>query len=516
VSGPKSGGRRLLFLNVLSGAGAQGLTALAALWSIPQLLIVLGSAGYGTYSIATALVGYLSIADLGLNNATLQRLARSRTLGDIPAFGRTVGTSVVVLGGIGVGLMLLLLSLAPFLGAHLAGSTATASQRADVVATVRWCGVGALPVFLRPVPDAMIAASEKLTRSYGASTIANLVRTVGAVVAVWIWQSVLTPVIVLVAASTLQLLMLLPLSMSCVPGLEFLHIRVTRRELRELLGMSVPLWFSQGAAMLANQLDRFVVSSWFGLEAVGYYAVAQDLATRLWILPYIFGRAYFARLANAIAHDAPRVHERTIRDYDIASVLACGILAVPLAISSHDLISAWTGLASVGNAPTIFVCLSAGMLANCAAMAPFAIVQIRVDRRALGWSSGLLLATHVVGCTLLPRVLGPAGAAVSWAAAQTVFAGYLHSYVRASFGLRLLSDLARCIVAFVCVGALLLAVASWVQGGPVDLRASTLLRVWGVVPRLLLGGTIGLLFAVVAFRGRLKAVLASPGPPIAS
>ena len=82
--------RRVLFINVLSGVGAEAITALAALWAIPQLLLTIGAAGYGIYAVAATVVGYFSIADMGLSNATLQRLARARATEDMEAFGTTV------------------------------------------------------------------------------------------------------------------------------------------------------------------------------------------------------------------------------------------------------------------------------------------------------------------------------------------------------------------------------------------------------------------------------------------
>jgi O-antigen/teichoic acid export membrane protein len=492
-------GRGALLSNVLSGAGAQALTAIAALWSIPQLLHIIGPAGYGTYSIATALVGYLSIADLGLNNATLQRLARARATDDVSEFGRTVGSSLVLLGAIGVLLAAVLLMAAPVIGQHLAGDLATESQRGELASATRWCALGAIPVFLRPVPEAILSASERLRGLYAASTVANLIRTVGAVVAASFYPNSVTPVVVLVAASFLQLMILAPLAALSIPELKAAHFRVTPSEMRALLHVSLPLWISQGFGIVANQIDRFVVSAWFGLEAVGQYAVAQDLATRLWILPYIFGRAYFPRIARELTHDEPNVHEWTVRSYGIASVLACTIPAVPLAIFGNDVLSTWTGRSDLGTAPTIFLWLAMGVVGNCSSLAAFSVLQVKLRLRAIALSSLLPLVINVGGCIVLPRYLGPTGAAVSWATGQVASSVALHLFVRRYYRVRLLGDLAKCAAV-----AMSVAVGAWwflLRSGPLPVEYSrgAVARLVPLVPRVGAWCLAGLVLAVALF-----------------
>jgi O-antigen/teichoic acid export membrane protein len=444
-------GRRILLANVLSGAGAQGQTAIAALWSIPQLLAAVGPAGYGTYSLAATLLGYFSIADLGLSNATLQRLARARASADAAAFGMVFGTSLVLLSAIGALVGGLLALLAVPIGDLLSGAQASESQRLVAVSATRWCAAGALPALVRPALDAVVSASEQLTRSYAVATFANLTRTAGAVFAVWMWPGPLTPVIVLVAATTVQFVLLIPIAALSAPDVRPRHIRAGFAEMRSLLHVSVPLWLSSGAGLLANQVDRFVVSGWFGLAALGRYAVAQDLATRLWVLPYILSKAYFPRLARELAHDEPERHERTIRTYGAASLFASTVLGVPLAVCASSVLANWTARNDLGDAPAVFAWLLLGVIANCSSFAAFAVLQVRLRLRAIAVSYVLFLLLHILGCSTLPRVYGPTGAAISWAISQVVTATLLHAYLRRLCRVRLVSDTLRLLSAGACV-----------------------------------------------------------------
>jgi O-antigen/teichoic acid export membrane protein len=301
-------------------------------------------------------------------------------------------------------------------------------------------------------------------------------RTVGAVVAVWIWPGALTPVIVLVVATTAQFLLLVPIAAYTAPELSRESVRVTRAELRSLLHVSVPGWLSSGAGLLANQIDRFVVSGWFGLAAVGQYAVAQDLATRLWLMPNILGRAFFPRLARDLAENTPEQHQRTIRSYGAIALASTSIPAVPLAIYGGTLLSAWTGRADLADAATVFAWLLAGVVANCTSVAAFTILQVKLQFRAIGLSYLVFLIMHVVGCSTLPRLYGPAGAAASWALAQVVTATMLQAHFRLRYRVGLLGDMVRILTGAAVITAAVLATKGRLSPGRLDLHEGAFAR----------------------------------------
>jgi O-antigen/teichoic acid export membrane protein len=509
-------GRRVLLVNVVAGTGAQAMTALAALWSVPQLLAAVGSAGYGAYAIASSLLGYFSIADLGLSNATLQRLAHARAANDASLFGTVVGTSALLLGSIGALLGAALAVFAVPIGHLLAGRSGDPAQIETAIAATRWCAIGALPTMLRPTVDAVVSVSEKLTRSYAVATLANLTRTVGAVLAVWRWPGATTPIVVLVVATTAQFVLLVPIAIVSTEGVRLRHLRATRTEMRSLLRVSIPLWLSSGATLLANQIDRPVVSALFGLEAVGRYSVAQDLANRLLLFPYILSRAFFPRLARQLSHERPEEHADTIRSYGILSLLVSAVPAAPLAVLGALVLTAWTAR-DLGDGSTVFAWLLVGVVANCASLAPFAVLQIRLHFRAIAVSYVFLLVLHVIGCSTLPRVLGMVGAALSWALAQGAATAILYGYVRRLYRVPIASDALRILVAAIALAACAWMARGWLPGHPVDVHASAFARlgpIAGVVlVWCLLGIAIALAFLRVGRRGNVWHLLSLKPDP---
>lgn len=506
--------RKVLVVNVLSGVGAEIVTALAALWAIPQLLLTIGAAGYGTYAVAATVVGYFSIADMGLSNATLQRLARARATEDMEAFGETVGSSAFMLGSVGLVLATTLLVFGTPIGQILAGSAATEAQRSTVVSAIHLCAIGALPTMLRPVLEAIIAASELLTRSYVVSTIANLTRTVGAVFAAWVWPTAIAPVAVMVCASVLQFIVLIPVARFSVPALRTRTLRVTRSELRALLQLSMPLWLSSGTGMLANQIDRLVVSSWFGLSAVGLYAVAQSLAGRILVVPYAIGRAYFPRMARELAHEAPEQHARTIRGYNAAAVMATAVVAVPLAMMGYSVLCAWTGRTDLDEAPIVLAYLLAGTVANSMCVAPLAVLQVKLQFRAQSMPFVIVLVLHAIGCAILPRFLGMPGTALSWGLGQATAAILFHTSMRVRYRVPLVGDIARLLAVAGFMGILMLGVARRFQLSPVDVHLSAIRRLAPVLAQVGAWSALGAGVAVAAlFVGRARDIRAVLGLP---
>jgi O-antigen/teichoic acid export membrane protein len=434
---------RTLVANVVAGAGAQGITALAALWSIPQVLGIIGAVGYGVYALAGALVGYFSIADLGLANATLQRLGRARAADDAAAFNETVATSTALLGAIGLVLSGVLLLLAVPLGRLLAGGGATVAQRDMMVLATRLCAVGTVPTMVRPVLEAIFAASERLLVTYSISTTANLVRTIGAVVALHFYPASITPVFVLVGSSVLQFVCLLLAALLTTAEFKRAPLRTSTQELRLLFRISIPVWLTTGTTLIANQLDKMVVAAVCGLAAAGRYAVAFELASRIWMFPYIFSRAYIARLSTGLALAEPIKHERDIRGYATSSLSTAVIPAAALGVLAGPFLRAYTGHQDMGEAPVVFVLLLFGVVCNVASFAAFAVLQLKLHLKALAVPHVIFLVLHTVTCIVLTRSWGPTGAAASWSIGMLLLWLSIQLMLSRRYPLVLFTDLMR-------------------------------------------------------------------------
>ena len=78
------------------------LTNLGGILVTPYIIKMLGSSEYGLYTLIGAFVGYLSILDLGLNNAIVRYVAQYRSQGDKKGQENFLGTSLLIYFFIGI------------------------------------------------------------------------------------------------------------------------------------------------------------------------------------------------------------------------------------------------------------------------------------------------------------------------------------------------------------------------------------------------------------------------------
>ena len=78
------------------------ITILVGLVYTPIMIRLLGQAEFGLYSLIGAVVGYLSILDLGLGNAIVRYTARNRAVGDKVTESSMNGMFLVLYSAIGL------------------------------------------------------------------------------------------------------------------------------------------------------------------------------------------------------------------------------------------------------------------------------------------------------------------------------------------------------------------------------------------------------------------------------
>src|SRR6266849_3647337 len=100
----KQRGRRLIARNSIFNLAGQVLPMLVGVLTIPYIVRGLGTAEYGILSIATMLLGYFNIFDLGLSRATVKFVAENLDSAEVHKVPELIWTSLsllVTLGCIG-------------------------------------------------------------------------------------------------------------------------------------------------------------------------------------------------------------------------------------------------------------------------------------------------------------------------------------------------------------------------------------------------------------------------------
>ena len=426
-AGAASTARRGIAADTLWNVVGQVVPALVALVAIPLLLRGLGEERFGVLGLTWALVGYLSLFDLGLGRAVTRFAAEALGAGDLARFRTVVWTGWLVLAVAGVVIGLL----------ALAGSGALA-ERVLNFSTPAMADEGhrAFMVLALAIPAVVLTAGIRgVLEASGHFREANLIRIpLGAL-------SFVAPVLLLpftrdvawhvaavagsraigVVAYGVACLRLHPVLRGGVHDLNGAG-GVSRAALREMLAFGSWITVSSVVSPFMVTMDRFVVGAMLTVAAVSVYVTPFELASRVLILPAAFSTVLFPRFA-AGAGDS---YDGSVR---LMAMLLAPIVVVGVLVTDAGL-QLWVGGTMAIEAAPVLKWLLVGVFFNGVAHVPFAWLQGH-GRADLTAKAHLVEAPlHLALLWVLVRQFGVTGAAVAWAARAALDLGLLHGMQR--------------------------------------------------------------------------------------
>jgi O-antigen/teichoic acid export membrane protein len=280
---------------------AEAATKSSALFMAFLLARWLAAEGFGGYSQSQALVAVLvPIALFGLGIAIIRQIAGATSTADIVA---PITTAFVLISVISLGLATVMWIVAP----HMATAF---SNHPSAIALFRAAAV-LLPVAAWQVLffEALRARERVLTTTL--LQIGESLASLATIIVLW-FSGELTPVTVILLITGLKAFFLLcalaDLQRSQKVGP--IHIRLlSRRDVQAGLALGIPLMIAGLGESLMGMVDRILVGSLAGSEAVGRYVAAQTLAAILasWGSPYWW--LLYPRMARAMNKNS---HAETI------------------------------------------------------------------------------------------------------------------------------------------------------------------------------------------------------------
>ncbi|MFT3922766.1 MAG: oligosaccharide flippase family protein [Myxococcales bacterium] len=390
-------GRHTLRRSFLWLGSASALSRLVDLAAIVIVLRFVSASAVGAASAAWTITTLLEpFASLGVGYAilTMRRLDR-----------RTIDAAVwlSLVGG-------LLFAGLVAAGAEFAGSLFGAPQVAPLIAIG---GLKLIPVAVAAVPQQRLARALRHRELAAASTVATLLSAISRVVFATLgfeaWSFVLSQhVYAVTLAGCLWAMVPFKPRFNTYP-----------RAVERLLTLGLPTSAGASVGLLARNLDMLFVSRWFGLEALGLYRVAFDLAV-----------APLVAIGDVIARSAAPTLRRLIRDpkglsstFEYSVKLAT-LVCLPIAgfvASLAPLLLTWAKDPTfVAAAPAARLLVLAGLLLVVFGL--YGPLAQAIGNPELGLWSNLelfvLLATSLWVClSLFGPFLSISAAAIAWCVA---------------------------------------------------------------------------------------------------
>jgi O-antigen/teichoic acid export membrane protein len=297
----------------------------------------LGDAGYGLYSLVTAIVGYFAVIDINVTAGSVKFIAGFSARKDGGKINQTICFGIIVyalLGALG--------ALGLVVGAHFFVTrvfSVPPALAAEAVATLKLAAlgffIGQLQSYLQSVPQALMRfdISGRLEVLFGVVvpllTVLLLMRGYG-----------LFEVILLrVAASAAHCLILWRSIVRLLPGLA---LRWPSRAIRrDLLHFSAWSFLSRLAALSYAHADKLIIGALAGVTALAWFTVASTLANRVLGLTFRLSGVFFpAASALAASGELARLDRLYLKATRYVVFLNAAILVL-VAVFAHKILLYW-------------------------------------------------------------------------------------------------------------------------------------------------------------------------------
>jgi O-antigen/teichoic acid export membrane protein len=250
------------------------LTMAATYFLTPFIIRTLGQEGYGTWTVITAITGYMSLLALGVPMASVRYLAQDIAAGDTEQMNRTIGTCVGLYLLIGAAALLLGSALAFFFGAVF-----------DIPAHLRAAALVAFALMVVQVAAGFIGLlPEGIMFAHHDFVMRNLVRISGVFLRLALTIGALTLAGSLIALAAVQVVCLAfdfgatwYLIRRRYPGVRFSLGDFDRAMLRRIISFSVYVLLLAAGARLMFESSALVIGAFQGVAAIPYYVVANSL-----------------------------------------------------------------------------------------------------------------------------------------------------------------------------------------------------------------------------------------------
>ncbi len=408
-------------VNLISNFLGTGWFALMQLFSIPLYIHFMGVEAYGLIGFYVTLQTTLRILDFGLSPTMNREMARYSVQMDkaneVHDLARTLEASTWALGLV-VGFLIWI--SAPFIAAQWIKSKAIpidVIEHAIMSMSVLVVLQGQFSLYqggLLGLQRQVLLNSIKITTS--------TINTVGAVLVLWLlsptvqsffwWQ---------IISGVMQVILIRIFFWRCLPP-PSRSPRFALSPLRNVWHFATGMSGITLAGLILTQTDKIILSKLLSLDLFGYYMVASTFANCVIIISSPVFNAAFPRFTTLVAIG----DERTLKQlyHRIAQVLAVLTLAPAAVVMlfSLDILSVWSGnIETARHTAPLLSILVAGTALNGLMHLPYAL-QLAYGRVDIAlYINTAFIITHIPALVLMTKHYGTMGAAVTWAALNTIY-----------------------------------------------------------------------------------------------
>lgn len=388
----------------------------------PVILNNLGSEAYGLQTLVNVIIGFLMVADMGLDIPVTKFISEFRAKGDKMSINRLLNTTLHIYLLIGVLGMIVIFCLSPWLVKN--AFSVPEKLHSEALMVFLLAGIGFFGGIFAMWGKSVFNGLQRYDIANAISIISNLLSTIIGIALVIAGYNVVTFVFVRVFFSTVSGFIYIYFSRNLLPSFK---IR---------LGIDSTIWTLLKAqiayglilrisGILFSRLDQTLIGAWIGIVAVGIYSI-----------PYMITSSLIALIASAIHFIFPMASElySTKKTEELNSLFlrssnfvaaVSSLLFIPLILFGDKFLILWIGydVGVQGGSVLILLAIATYSSSLCNIVINSYVSGIGKLKIYATWAilRGILMA---IGCFVFIRQYGIVGAGMAMLA--TCFADYIY------------------------------------------------------------------------------------------
>jgi O-antigen/teichoic acid export membrane protein len=415
------------FLNL----GGQGLTMLATLVATPFVIRLLGIPGYGVLALVQVLIGYLSVADMGMGTASTRFGSAAHARGDDEGEAAAIWSSLAIAAVPAAAVALAVVLGAQPLVEH--GLRLPAYLQGSAVIAVRLAAVGFLARTVAAVLNtpAMVRLRMDLVVLVMASTSVGQILLVPVVLL--LGGGLTGAVMVVAGAGVAAALLYAVIGSRLLPRLRRPHVRVEL--LRPLASFGGALVISSIAATVSANLEKLLLPRYASVQALAFYSVAFTLAYMLTQMPVALLQSLvpaFSQLqVSSDRTELELLYRRALRGMLYWALPGATFICAV----ARPFFTLWAGPEFGGASTLPLYLLIGGVLSEVMSYVPYALLLSLGRTALLARGQVSLLIPQLFASAFLIHRFGAVGAAAAWSLRSLASAVTFAYFARRTSGL---------------------------------------------------------------------------------
>jgi O-antigen/teichoic acid export membrane protein len=339
---------------------------------IPYVVKKLGTDAFGILSISWALLGYMSLFDLGLSRATTKFVAEAVSIGDQSKIPTLVWTSMSFQFVFGVLAGSILVWKAPWLAATV--FRMPPAMTAEATECFQLLGLATPIILITNCLRGMLEALQHFDLINYIKTSTNVLMFSSPFFLIPFGGRLVSILFFLTVLRFVAMLVYFKLCFAPFPRAD-LRPSFQREVLSRLFRYGGWVTVTNLAGPLLMYADRFALGALLSVAAVAYYTGPADMLNRALVIPASLGSTLFPAFSSLEAAGAmDKVEDIYARSLKYL-IVTMGPLLLLVAVFARDILSLWLGPVFAANSTAPLQILAVATFLSALSILPYGLLQ---------------------------------------------------------------------------------------------------------------------------------------------